>query len=845
MKKNTARHQRTTAPTSPAWAADVELLEPRSLFAAAAAYFEDGGKLTRSALPRTATLTAAAGRRLTFSAATLRSALPKTTRSAATLVRLPTPDGGSARFRVVRTQLLAANVAGDHPEIATYKGVGVDDPALTTTFDLTAVGFHATVFSTKGDWAVAPVTEFAKDVRAGGGQYASFKLSSVELPDLALDHDEVESPRTPAADPTAADPTGPTRITVRIALAANGEWTALTGGTTATAYSKIVSNLNYAEGIYNREFNIGFSLVSGTNLIYTNSATDPYTNSDAAAMLAENQTVVDTAIGAANYDIGHVFTTSGGGLSYVGVVGRPGYQAGGVDGNSPQTVGSQFTFAHEMGHQFGSRHTWNYVGNATYDNQRSAADAYEPGNGSTILSYGGFGFAGDFIPSGGRDDYFHARSIEVITAYMNSDTYGKVAGTRTATNNAAPVVSAGVDRTIPAKTPFELTGSATDNGAASALTYGWEQYDLGDADPVGVDDGNGPLFRSRRATATSTRSFPEVADVLANRSDNDEYLPQVSRTADPLTFRLTVRDGIGGVSNDDVDLVVQDTGSAFALTSQNAAVTWARGSTQAVTWNVAGTTAAAFDAANVGIQISYDGGATFATLLASTPNTGSALVTVPAAAPLGSSVRIKVKPLNNVFYDINNANITVAAATAPVAVSSVTVDNNTAQRSRVRSLTVVLNGGMTAVGIAAGAFALGRTDGGVVPSIAVAGVAASGSTTVVTLNFSGTGIVAGSLADGRYRLTVNGALLSGTNGVNIDAAGNGVAGSVRTLDFHRLYGDVDGDRGVSINDFNAFAAVFGKVNGNAGYDTAFDFDGDDGISINDFNQFASRFGVTI
>ena len=51
-------------------------------------------------------------------------------------------------------------------------------------------------------------------------------------------------------------------------------------------------------------------------------------------------------------------------------------------------------------------------------------------------------------------------------------------GTITQTGNSAPVVTVPAGSTIPLRTPFALTGSATDADGDTIL-YAWEQNDIG------------------------------------------------------------------------------------------------------------------------------------------------------------------------------------------------------------------------------------------------------------------------------------------------------------------------------------------------------------------------------
>jgi hypothetical protein len=134
-----------------------------------------------------------------------------------------------------------------------------------------------------------------------------------------------------------------------------------------------------------------------------------------------------------------------------------------------------------------------------------------------------------------------------------------------------------------------------------------------------------------------------------------------------LTFRLMVRDnqtGGGGVDHDTTTLNVTSAAGPFLVTAPNTAVNWQVGTSQTVSWNVAGTNLSPVSCSSVNILLSTDGGNSFMTTLAgNTPNDGSQNVTVPNA-PTGTA-RVKVECSGNIFFDLSNANFTISGGGGP------------------------------------------------------------------------------------------------------------------------------------------------------------------------------------
>jgi len=591
------------------------------------------------------------------------------------IIHLPVASGQVQAFRVVYAPIMEEPLANAYPQIKTYSIRGIDDVYANGKIDVNEFGFHGMIRSVNGDIFIDPfcrgnvtdyivyyVNDFKKD-------------PSQMLPEVGL-LDNPEYKMGVGLQSPPATCVGANLRTYRLAVACTGEYAvAATGSATPTmaqTLAKIVTSVNRVDGVYETDVAVRMVLVATeTAVIFTNAGSDPFTgNNNASTLINESQTVCNANIGSANYDIGHTFSTGGGGLAMLGCV-CGSSKARGITG-SPSPVGDPYDIdyvAHEMGHQFAGNHTFNGLTGSCNGN-RNASTSVEPGSGITIMAYAGICTTNDLAPN--SIAYFHAISYDEIVNFTNLGS-GNSCAVTTTTGNNPPVVTGAVTYTVPKSTPFTLTGSATDpNG--DPLTYSWEETDPG-ASGGNWNSGNKPYFMSYTPTPTPSRTFPKLSVILSGNltGTKGEYCPGTAQT---LNFRLTARDnkmGGGGVCYLNQPLVVSNAGP-FNITYPNATgVTWAGGSSQTITWNVNGTDLSPVSCGTVDVLISYNGGTTFTTLMTGVPNTGTLNITVPTVTATINTCRIKVLCPTNIFFDINDNNFTITTVTG---ISALSINNN-------------------------------------------------------------------------------------------------------------------------------------------------------------------------
>ncbi|MFN3330792.1 MAG: zinc-dependent metalloprotease family protein, partial [Pyrinomonadaceae bacterium] len=262
-------------------------------------------------------------------------------------LHLPMPDGTFEPFRIEKSPIMAEELAEKYPEIQSFRGQGIENRLLNVRFDISPNGFHAQILSEKGAILIEPYA-----VGDTLNYIAFFKHNVLRLSRDFVCHFKDENLwELKSFDIFAglAEVSNGTQLrTYRLALATTGEYTNYfrqPGDTDqqakVRALAAVNTTMNRVNQVYERDLAIRMVLIPNNDLlIYTDPNTDPYTNNNGAAMLSQNQSNIDTVIGTENYDIGHVFSTGGGGIATLNGPCGPD-RARGVTG-LPDPVGDPF-----------------------------------------------------------------------------------------------------------------------------------------------------------------------------------------------------------------------------------------------------------------------------------------------------------------------------------------------------------------------------------------------------------------------------------------------------------------------------------------------------------------------
>ncbi|MFD2726175.1 zinc-dependent metalloprotease [Hyunsoonleella rubra] len=611
-----------------------------------------------------------------------------TNKNGTTTISIPTENGKIQAFEIEERSVFSPELAVQFPDIKSYVGYAIDGSGGRLRMSVSPNGIQTMI-----SYAGKPMV-FMQPLERGSEQYLVYQKGDKKGELAGFKCNTIETLKTKASKSGDAkiDEGGAndqTLQTFRIAISTTGEYTAYHGGTVGGALAGINATLTRVNGIFEADMAVTFQLVNATQLIYTNSTTDPYSNPSVGTDESNSdnlngwslqlQNTLSSTIGNAAYDIGHLFGDDGGGGSAgcIGCVCRDDNTSDDMDLNKgsaytspPNGVPEGDTFdlnyvIHEIGHQMGANHTW------AFDTESGTNVNSEPGSGSTLMAYAGITGPDDVASD--SDPYFHYHSIKQILDNLTT----KSCQTTSALTNNPPSANAGSNFVIPAGTPYVLKGSATDADSGDVLTYCWEQTDSGKTDyqNFGPTLTSSSMNRSLPPSTSPDRYIPRLSSVLEGNitqtnpglGSDWETVATVDRT---LNWALTVRDRnpasttVGQSSYDRmqiqvVDGTVPNPVGPFVVTSQNTnGIQWTQNTSETITWDVAGTDANGINTSNINILLSTDGGETFSTVLASnTPNDGSETITVPnIAAPF---CRIMIEPVGNIYYAVNTEDFAI------------------------------------------------------------------------------------------------------------------------------------------------------------------------------------------
>ena len=617
------------------------------------------------------------------------------------IISFPTPEAKFKNFYMYESPVIPETLSNKFPSIKTYTGVGVDKSFERVSLTFSDTFIKAMILSSDGNVFISNLNQndlfrvsyIENDFNARQHEF-NCGNTILDKDSLSRNFDSCIGEEQPCY--TMGDLLVTYRIPMIMPQAVTNQ---VADGTVQGGLTWVASMANQLNLLWRRELGFQFELIPNQDiLVFTDSNPAPSgasgfdytwetcTQNDGDPKYCELNNVepyLDSVIG-----IGGLNAPDDSRLWEYGLVlnllynGGVAQAPGPISANNPDYA----VMNHELGHNLGSAHNITIEG------------GYRCTLGGTIMG------SRTRTSDGGIGDQYSLHTIEIGYKKYNellsdpfyADVYAYLGGyVSSESNNTIPVINVPDSGfSIPKETPFVLEGSSTPSNPD--YLFSWEQNDLSTIsycmDLTGAagecsglspwPSAEGPLFATVDLSQKGyKRYFPSMKSLLDNQysSTADDYgtiltverLPFGSRD---INMRLQVRTNevqSSAINFNSVQFSVDGNSGPFKITSQGEPVSWSSESTQAIVWDVSNTDQAPVNCANVDIYLSQDAGRNFDMLLAdNVANDGLENITLPMLAN-ADSCRIMVKSSDNIFFDINNAYISITNTQVPdIAVST-------------------------------------------------------------------------------------------------------------------------------------------------------------------------------
>ncbi|MDX1331937.1 MAG: M12 family metallo-peptidase, partial [Robiginitalea sp.] len=223
---------------------------------------------------------------------------------AETVLLFPDASGSPRKYRVKERSVMSAELQERYPGIRSYVGYSMEGAPSRIRFSFSQKGLQGMIVELE-------TSRVHYLERAPNSPDTYLFFSRDELQPIGegwvCKTEALTAKAVPGATPAKLFDDQQLR-TYRLAVATTGEYTQYHGGTVADALAAINATVTRVNEVFERDLAIQLELIAATDqVIYTDPNTDPFGGN----FSSEVQTTLTTVIGAASYDIGHLFHQAG------------------------------------------------------------------------------------------------------------------------------------------------------------------------------------------------------------------------------------------------------------------------------------------------------------------------------------------------------------------------------------------------------------------------------------------------------------------------------------------------------------------------------------------------------